>query len=237
MKTLILIFVLLMSSHYAFAQNNIITVPVAEIVPKGKLYVQPGIVANSDIVQLANIVTWGLGSNFQAGVNLIDLTMNTGSEEKIFPFDKFRPSKNPDLLLNLQKGFKLDDKSWLSIGTQSGVNISEESSKLSMFNYINVQRKINGKYLLLLGLYHGNDARLATDTDRGGILAGFKIPLTKKLTWASDYISGDNARSFINTGLGLKLTDEWSTYAGAVIPAPESNNKAGATIQFRYLTK
>ena len=239
MKKIILLFVLTFCiSFSAFTQNNVITVPLAKVVQKKKVYLQPGVLVNKNIVQLGNILTYGFGGNFQGGITIIDFTMNYESEENFFPFDSVRPGMNPDVLLNLQKGFKLNDKSWIGIGTQSGFNIADNGTDFSTFNYVNAQTKVFGDNLILLGGYHGNDTRLVTeDENEFGLLAGFKVPLTKKLSFAGDYISGNNARSYINTGLGLKLSNTWSMYGGAVIPAPNSGNKYAGTIQFRYLSK
>ena len=236
-KSIFSLILFLVMSSFGFGQNNIVTVPIAEVIPKKKIYVQPGAVVNRDIVQLGNILTYGLGGNFQAGITLIDLTMNYGPEETFFPIDSVQPGMNPDVLLNLQKGFKLNKNTWIGIGTQSGFNIADNGTDFSTFNYLNAQTKVFGDNLILLGVYHGNDTRLVTEEGKIGLLAGFKIPLTKKLTYVADYISGDHARSFINTGLGLKLSGKWAMYGGAVIPAPDSGNKAGGTIQFRYLSK
>ena len=238
MKKCVLLIVLLFCIGYSsLGQNNIITVPVAEIVPKKKVYLQPGAVANRDIIQLSNIVTYGFGGNFQGGITITDVTLNYGSGEPFFPIDSVKPGVNSDVLVNLQKGFKLNDKTWIGIGTQSGANLADNGTDFSTFNYVNAQTKIFGDNLILLGAYHGNDTRLVTEERKFGLLAGFQIPLTKKVTYTGDFISGNNARSYINTGFGVKLTDKWSIYGGGVIPAPDSGNKYGGTLQVRYLGK
>lgn len=238
MRKLLLLFVLLFCFTFSgFGQNNIITVPIPEVVPKKKVYVQPGVVVNRNIAQFGNILTFGLGTNFQAGITITDVTMNFGPEETFFPVDSVQPGMNPDVLVNLSKGFMLNNKTWLGIGTLSGANIADNGTDFSTFNYLNAQTKIFKDNLILLGVYHGNDTRLVTKESKFGLLAGFKIPLTKKLSFASDYISGDNARSYINTGLGFKLTKHWAAYGGAVIPAPDSGNKLAGTLQLRYKGK
>ena len=237
MKKIFSLLSLLFICFTAFGQNNIITVPIAKVVPQKKVYVQPGIVVNRNIAQLGNILTYGLGANFQAGITITDVTLNFGPEETFFPIEEVKPGMNPDVLLNLQKGFKLSKNTWIGIGTLSGANVAENGTDFSTFNYVNAQTDIFKDNMILLGVYHGNDTRLVTKESKFGLLAGFKVPLTKKLSFASDFISGNNARSYINTGLGYKLTDTWSIYGGGVIPAPNSGNKYAGTIQFRYLSK
>ena len=236
-KSIFTFVVLFVLSAYSFAQNNMVTVPIAEVVQKKKIYIQPGLVVNRDIVQLGNILTYGFGGNFQGGITIIDLTGNFGPEETFFPIDSVQPGVNPDVLINLQKGFKVNKNTWIGIGTQSGFNIADNGTHFSTFNYLNAQTKIWGDNLILLGVYHGNDTRLVMKEGKIGLLAGFKVPITKKVSYVADYISGNNARSFINSGLGLKLTKKWAIYGGAVIPAPDSGNKLGGTIQFRYMSK
>ena len=102
---------------------------------------------------------------------------------------------------------------------------------------MNAQTKVLGDNTILLGVYHGNDTRLVTNESKFGLLAGFEISVTKKLSFAGDYISGNNVRSYINTGLGLKLSDHWTTIGGVAIPAPDSGNKYAGFLQIRYLGK
>ncbi|WP_017730891.1 hypothetical protein [Nafulsella turpanensis] len=236
MKKALLIFTLLLCVTFSgFAQNNIITVPVPEIVPKKKVYVQPGVVVNRNLAQFGTIVSYGLGANFQAGITITDVTTNFGPEETFFPIDSVKPGLNPDVLVNFSKGWKLSKGTWLGIGTMSGFNVADNGADFSSFNYFNGQTKIFKDNLVLLGVYYGNDTRLVTKEGKFGLLAGFKVPLSKKWSFAGDYISGNNARSYINTGFGYKITSHWAAYGGAVIPAPDSGNKLAGTLQFRYL--
>ncbi len=134
MKKALLFFILFTGfSLTGFGQKNVVTVPLAEVVQKKKVYDQPSAVVNKNIIQLSNILTYGFGGNFQGGITLIELTMNYGSGN-FFPYDSYQPGMNPDVLVNLQKGFKHSDKSWIGIGTQSGVNISDERTAFSTFN-------------------------------------------------------------------------------------------------------
>ena len=238
MRNILLLFVLLfVFTLSGFGQNNIITVPIPEPVPKKKVYVQPGLLINKDIAQIGTIVTFGFGGNFEGGITITDITMNFGPEETFFPVDSLQPGVNPDVLVNLSKGFKLNNKTWLGLGTLSGINVADNGTRFSTFNYLNAQTKVFKDNLILLGVYHGNDTRLVTNESKIGLLAGFQIPLTKKWSFASDYISGDNARSYINTGFKVKLSGKWSAYGGAAIPAPDSGNKLAGTLQFRYKSK
>ena len=226
----------LLISFSGFAQKNVIAVPLAEVVDKKKVLIQPSVTFNKDLLQLGNILTFGLGNNFQAGITLTDVTLNFGPENEFFPIEKVQPGVNPEILLNLQKGFKITDKTWIAIGTLTGANIATEGTNFSMFSYINGQTNV-GKNTILLGIYHGEETYLVTDEKEFGILAALEIPVTQKWTLLGDYISGDNARSYIQTGLEVKLNSEWSIMGGAGFPAPDSGNKTIGIVQISYLGK
>lgn len=234
MKKFSLLF-LLFSCFTTFAQKNIIAVPLAEVVDPNKILVQPSVAASEDVVQLGAILTFGLGNNFQGGINLTDITLNFGPEDEFFPVEQVQPGSNPEVLLNFQKGFNLGNKTWIAIGTLTGANIATEGTNFSMFNYLNGQTQIFGKNTILLGVYHGEETYLVTDEQKFGILAGIEIPLSQKWTLMGDYISGNNARSYIHTGLGVKLGKAWSLMGAAGFPAPDSGNKTIGILQLTYL--
>ena len=222
-------------SFAAFGQKNLISVPMAETVGKKKVLVQPSIAANEDLMQLGTILTLGFGNNFQGGLNVTDVTFNFGPEDEFFPIEKVQPGVNPEVLLNLHKGFKLNNKTWLAIGTLTGTNVATEGTNFSMFNYINGQTEVFGKNIILLGVYHGEETYLVTNEQKTGIMAGLSIPLTQKWTLLGDYISGDHARSYIHSGLELKLSNAWAIMVGAGFPAPNSGNKTTGILQISYL--
>lgn len=221
----------------AFAQKNLIAVPMADIVAEKKVLIQPSIAANEDLMQLGNILTFGFGNNFQGGINVTDVTFNFGPQDEFFPIEKVQPGVNPEVLLNLQKGFKVNSKTWLAIGTLTGANIATEGTNFSMFNYLNGQTEIFGKNKVLLGVYHGEETYLVTDEAKFGIIAGLVIPLTQKWSLLGDYISGDNARSYIHSGIKYKLSSAWAITGAAGFPAPDSGNKTTGIIQIVYLSK
>ena len=188
-------------------------------------------------MQMGNILTFGLGGNFQAGLTLTDVTFNFGPEETFFPIEKVQPGMNPDLLINLQKGFKINNKTWIGLGTLTGANIAEEGTNLSMFNYLNAQTEVFGKNIIVLGAYHGEATRLVTEEGKFGIMAGFQVPVSQKWTLLGDYISGDHARSYINTGFSFKINSAWNIFSGVAMPAPESGNKYSGILQLSYTSK
>ena len=224
-------------SFTAFGQKNLISVPMAETVADKKVLVQPSIAANEDLIQLGNILTFGFGNNFQGGINVTDVTFNFGPEDEFFPIEKVQPGVNPEVLINLQKGFKLNSNIWLAVGTLSGANIATEGTNFSMFNYFNGQTQVLGKNTVLLGVYHGEETYLVTDEQKFGIMAGLTIPLTQKWTLLGDYISGDHARSYIHSGIEYKLSSAWAIIGAAGFPAPDSGNKTTGILQITYLGK
>lgn len=213
----------------SYAQKNVFTVPLAEMVEKGKLYVQPGATVNKQIA-LSSIFTYGFGSNFQAGVTIKDLTYAYRSDDNKFPFERVNPADNPDVLANLQTGFGIGRVLRFGLGTQSGYNFAADETNFSSFNYLNLQLNIS-KAKFLVGTYHGNDTYVAKGNNNG-IMAGLVLPLSgDKVKFLGDYLSGNNVRSVINLGLGFKL-GKWSMSVGGQLPTPDSNNPYAGIIQF-----
>ena len=232
-----LAFLLFLLSFTTYAQKNAIAVPLAEVVDKKKVLIQPSVTFNEDLVGLGNILTFGFDNNFQGGITLADVTLDFGPEDQFFPVEKVQPGVNPEVLVNLQKGFKLNKNTWLAIGTYTGANIATEGTNFSMFSYINAQTDIFGKNTVVAGVYHGEETYLVTDEKKFGFMLAVDVPVTKKWTLIGDYISGDNARSYFHTGFEVKLAQEWSIFGGAGFPAPDSGNKTVGVIQLSYLGK
>lgn len=173
MKKQLYLFILFAGvSLTSYGQKNIFTVPVADIVEKGKFYVQPGATI-SDQLALSGIFTYGIGSKLQAGITIKDLTYAYKSDDNKFPYEKVDPADNPDILANVQTGFNMGDNFKVGLGTQSGANIAGNGTDFSSFNYLNLQANFSNNKLIL-GKYYGNDTYVVTGNN-SGILAGVEI--------------------------------------------------------------
>ncbi len=188
---------------------------------------QPGATVTKQL-SLSSIFTWGIGGKFQAGVTLKDLTYAYQSDNNKFPYEEIAPADNPDLLANLQTAFDVGNTFKVGHGTQSGLNIAGDGTDFSSFNYLNLQATFN-KTKLLVGPYYGNNTYVANGNN-AGILAGVQLPLSDKVNLLGDYLSGTNARSVINLGLGIKL-GKWTMSVGGQLPSPDSGNSYGGIIQ------
>ncbi|QCR22674.1 hypothetical protein [Pontibacter sp. SGAir0037] len=230
MKKVYLLFFFSFICFSAVSQKNIFTIPDPEPVERGKLYLQPGFQITGDNIQLSNILTYGLGKRFQAGINLNDLTINYTSRHNVLPYDSVAPAENPDVLLNFQKSVEISKTFELGIGTWSGTNIASKVN-LSSFNYLNLSAALPSESKLILGGYYGNSTFLG-EGNNIGLMAGFDVPLVEdKFKLIGDYTSGTNERSVFNLGVEFQLPGNWQLSVGAILPSPGSDNAHGITIQ------
>ncbi|MBO9702985.1 MAG: hypothetical protein J7604_22410 [Sporocytophaga sp.] len=58
-----------------------------------------------------------------------------------------------------------------------------------------------------------------------------KVLIKEKLTLITDYITGQNEISVINSGLQVNLNNNWKIALAVEFPAPHSDNHHGLIIQ------
>lgn len=187
-------------------------------------------------VESNTFIGFGLGNGFQAGINFLNFKMDFDEGAEFTDFDRNKPAKNPNLLLDLQKVFYLSRKYTLEIGTQTGVNISStDYQRFSDFTYLISQGKFTKKEIrVLLGGFFANE-QYSGSSDYFGYMLGVAVPFTKKWELQADYLSGDSPLSVITAGLNYKISDHWSVAAGAQIPGPSTDNSYGGTLQATYI--
>jgi hypothetical protein len=111
----------------SIAQRNLIDVPSGEIVERGKTFLQvQGVLAKHGLNSSA-VFTYGLGSNFEIGLTFHQLVFKRSQGIEV---NAEKPEENPDLLINAQKGFDVNDWFMLGIGTSSGVNAARAGQSM-----------------------------------------------------------------------------------------------------------
>ncbi len=233
-KVLFILLVLMSVSLSVPAQRNLVNVPQSEIVAPGELYFQEQITL-TDHIQSATTFTIGLGSNWEAGLNINNVNLHyRAAHAHIVETASEHPEDNPDITLNVQKGIHLADWLDLGIGTRTGAGYTNKPSKpkLASFSYLNSQFTIKGPEIKFYGGGYYTTLAYAGEGNRLGLMAGLTIPLIpKKLIFAGDYLSGNNMLSNFSTGLALLLFKNWQVAAGVQIPSPGSDNPYGGIIQ------
>ncbi|QHT70139.1 hypothetical protein GXP67_27570 [Rhodocytophaga rosea] len=224
---------LLSISLPCIAQQTVFNVPLTDIVDRNTLFFQEQI-GITDKVQSTTTFTYGLGSNWQVGLNLANVTLqhHAGSRQ-LLELHSDHPEENPCLLLNLQKSVHITDKFDVSVGTQSGVGYINKLSHLkpANFSYLMNQLTFGKDIIINAGGYHSTKAFAGEGTNLG-FMTALQLPLIPdKLNFQAEYISGTNQYSNCTLGFAIQLKNDWQLQTGAQIPLPGSDNIFGITLQ------
>jgi hypothetical protein len=218
-------------SYQINAQRNLIDVPTSEIVEAKKVFFQEQGVFTKKAINTSTIFTFGFGKNFEAGITLNQFVFKRSSRLEV---NSEKPEETPDLLINAQKGFEINDWLTAGLGTKSGINTAKTSAdfRFSNFSYLNTQFSIQEqKHKIVAGVYYANDT-YAGDGSNWGAMAGVDITLVEeKLNFIGDLLSGNNSLSVFNTALEISLPQNWKVALGAQFPFPGSDNDMGGVLQ------
>ena len=199
--------------------------PTSDITEKDKVFFQEQINLVSLRGTSLTTFTYGLGNNFEIGVNLFNVHFHP----------TLRNSQNPSFLFNLQKGFNLGESHKISIGTQMGLTTPWYTStvKMSSFSYINtaIDLKKFGKYYL--GGYYADHAYSGRSNSLG-FMAGAEYELSpNKVHLIGDLLTGHNSISAAVLGAVVYLPGKWHISMGAQLPVPHSHGRNGYGIVFQ----
>jgi hypothetical protein len=218
----------------ALPQANIVDVPNNDTLSKGQLFFQGQMVITEQQIKTGAFCTWGLGKDFEVGFNLHQIAFERKEQPGDVEIDPEKPGQTPSLLINARKGFGITSWYRVGVGGRWGVSLTDENVRLkpSLFSYIVNQFAIKEtRNKVTIGAYHSNIYYGGPHTSLG-VMGGFQIDLVKdKLSFATDFFSGNSLLSVINTGLEIDLTRSWSLSFGAQIPFPGRENSPGGFIQ------
>lgn len=214
----------------ASAQQNLFNVPNGKITNLGEMFFQQQFNFSRPVGSSNSTFDFGLGRDFEIGFNLLDVNMYQQANDSGGP-----AQVNPDVLLNLQKGFELVDDVWhLGIGTQMGVNPAKRRREVryqAVAWGINEFKLPDDRASFYAGAYYANVA-YGGPGDRFGGLFGVEIPIIKdRLHFQADWITGNRDISTVVVGGVILFENQWQLSLGAQLPAPRSNNPYGIVVE------
>lgn len=200
-----LVFLLLISLASAAlpvaAQQSLFNVPSSEITRKGGVFVQQQI-NFSGLDQSNTTLDYGLGHNWEAGINLLGIDYSPSLKEFIRNDRIDGDPLAPLLVINVQKGIPLNEHFKLGIGTQNGWNMTpKQTARFAYFSYANlVGTMAHERIKLNSGLYTGN-ARYLGNGNKIGFMAGTEVVLHERLHLMADWIQGSHPLGVAVVGL------------------------------------
>lgn len=194
------------SHNETFAQLTVFNVSSSEISKSGKISVQQQFEIE-DMVESSTTLTYGLGRNWEAGVNLINLDYNYNSRHIEVNDTAMTQPFAPLLLANSQKLFELNDVLSIGIGGVAGTNLTAHRKRLVYYGYSNLVASLGAEqqYQLAAGPYISNHRYLGE-----GPVYGFQAAVDAgvwhdKFHLLADWISGNHQKGKLSLGVEVFL--------------------------------
>jgi hypothetical protein len=215
-----------------FGQQTLYNVPSLEITKERTWYFRQGLVFTHSI-ESGTTLNYGLGSLMDAGMNINHLNIITSKGNDLINVNDDQRERNPNVMLNLQKGFEVTKYFIVSAGTMTGANLGRKVNQLKLadFSFLNTQSSLTKRAIkLIVGGYYANETY--SNGENFGAMLGTKIPVVKDKLWLyADWLSGNSNISVITTGMKLELFESWQLSLGGQLPSPGSHNDVGVAFQ------
>ncbi len=218
---LIAIVVLAAAAAPALAQQTIFNIPSADVLDKGKTYLELDVLGRPQDPNFAVFTgrgVYGFGCNIEAGVNFGGFLVPGRSVPIATPNIKWQPWHNDKLAfttgvfgLFYLRGSRDGDPAVLWYGEGS--------------------YKLTANTRLTAGGYWASSGYAASDPQAGALL-GFEQKINDHLNLIADWISGENGLGYVTPGVSIPL-GAWTIYAGYSIKNGDSKGNA-ALVEFGF---
>jgi hypothetical protein len=220
----------------AFAQLTVFNVSSSEISESGKISVQQQFEIE-DVIESSTTVTYGLGRNWEAGVNLINLDYNFSSKHIEVNDTALAKPFAPLLLINSQKVFELNEMLSVAVGGVAGTNLTSHNKRLVYYGYSNLVATVGSQeqYQFAAGPYISNHRYLGE-----GPVYGFQAALDagiwyEKFHILADWISGNHQKGKLSLGAEVFLAKRLPLSFGW--QRSNSDGSQAAVVQITLLAK
>ncbi len=197
-----------------WAQQTIFNVPSADVLDKGKTYLELDVLGRPQDPNFALFTArgvYGFGSNIEAGVNFGGFLVPGRSVPYATPNIKWQPWHN-DKLAFTTGVFGL----FYLRGSKDG--------DPAVLGYAEASYKLPTNTRLTAGGYWASSGYAASDPQAGALL-GFEQKINDHLNIIADWISGDNGIGYFTPGVSVPL-GAWTIYAGYSIKNGNSDGNA-----------
>lgn len=239
MRKWLSLMVFLVSVCKLYAQQNLFNIPSGDVTVKNKFFYQHQLnFYKSNQFETKSHIVYGLGRNWDVGLNFIDLPLRTGGGRLLSYNDNSnRKPLYPLLLATAQKQWALSKRIQLNAGTQIGINVSSNVSnkKLAFMNYVLLKWKVGNKGFVIGGPYLTNDVFVGRSSLlQPGYMFGYEYKISKHWLLMGDFISGTHKKSQTVLGAGYNLTNRIQLFAGALLRFPNTDLQDGLVFEINW---
>lgn len=222
------------------AQQNFFNVPSSDITPAKKIFFQQQINVVPSALQSGTTLCYGLGNNYEVGLNFIGLTYEY--EKDFFPTSSVVPFA-PFFVLNVQKKFEINESFSIGNGGQFGFTSNMDNGIYVYSNGIYKIEKLGTKFVT--GLYYTSDGYFGAESrnffendffKKIGLQAGIEQNIWKeKLLFQADFISGKHALGELVLGGAYVISKHWILSAGLQIPTFQSKSTNAFVFELTFV--
>jgi hypothetical protein len=194
----------------AWAQSTVFNIPSTDVQSPGQVYLEANFIMHYGSLRDGGYQTYGprvavgLPGNTEVGVNIYYIRAD--------------PAEPIDLQPNFKWQFYANEKKKLAFAT--GVLISTPITKRSLGSTYGMVYVVGSKgFERLRGprVTFGGYRLVGTfdaGTDKTGVLLGYEQPITNKVSFVTDWSSGNNDYGYLVAGTGITLSPKSLFYAG-----------------------
>ncbi len=237
------LFSICLVTNELLAQQNLFNIPSGDITRKGKFFYQHQLnIYNEYQIESKSHLVYGLGKNWDAGFNFVDLPLSFRRGTPLFSSNDNSLAKPlyPLLMGTLQKQFDIGDHFQINVGTQAGGNIpSGGDFRFAFMNYALLRYNLpDHKGFFIAGPYHANDIFFGPSNSgqHVGWKFGYEIPLSSKFYLMGDLVSGQNKKSVSTFGGVYNVSKRVQFCLAALLAFPNEKLTQGVVFELNWYT-
>jgi len=185
----------------AHAQQTVFDVPSADILDKGKVYGELDATARpvNPVATFTPRVVVGVGGQIEVGGNLDGPSTDTPFEPIISPTIKWRAWKD-------------ENSGWsFFLGDNLLIPVSHRTYDAGNYAYAFFSKRWKNGTRLDLGGYDFT-VHIVANANRAGGQFSLEQPISKRVTLAAEWYTGNHASGYVNPGAIFKLTSKLTLY-------------------------
>ena len=215
------LFILTMAAVFvinAVAQQTIVNVPSADVLDKGKVYVEFDASykfdknANNVVGQFSSFVprvVVGIGNKIEVGVNVLG---------------NIQPGADATTVVPTIKAKVYDKESWSIVtGANIYLPVRNRAYNIGSYTYVQASKTFKSNTRLTFGGYHVSKNVFASQAQRAGGQFGIEQSINSKFSIGADWITGRHAAGYVTPVLTYKPHPKVAIYQGYSIGNADAN--------------
>lgn len=193
----------------AAAQQTIVNVPSADVLEKGKVYVEFdasykfGKKSTNSVNEFSSFVprvVVGIGNKIEVGVNVLG---------------NIQPGADATIIVPTIKAKVYDKESWSIVtGANIYLPVRNRVYNIGSYTYVQASKTLKSNTRLTFGGYHASKNVFASQAQRAGGQFGIEQSINSKFSIGADWITGKHAAGYFTPVLTFKPHPKVAIYQG-----------------------